>query len=127
MKGNSDVAQRWLKRAQSDFEAAEVLADNATALEGACFHSQQAAEKALKGWLIQHDVEPPKTHYVEELIDLCAKIEPGFAQFQADAKALTPYAVKLRYDSRFWPSVDEARTALEKARAIFDFVKSHWN
>jgi HEPN domain-containing protein len=127
MKGNGDIAQRWLKRAQSDFDAAEVLANNATALEGACFHCQQAAEKALKGWLIQHNIEPPKTHYVEELIDLCAKKEPGFAQFRADAKALTPYAVKLRYDSRFWPSIDEAWATLEKARAIFDFVKSHWN
>jgi HEPN domain-containing protein len=126
MKGNSDVAQRWLKRAQSDFDAAEVLADNSTALEGACFHCQQAAEKALKGWLIQHDVEPPKTHYVEELIDLCAKTETGFSQFRGDAKTLTSYAVKLRYDWQFSPSIDEARAALGKARAIFDFVKSHW-
>ena len=126
MKSNGDVAQRWLKRAQSDFDAAELLADSATALEGACFHCQQAAEKALKAWLIQHDIEPPKTHYVEELIDVCAKTEPGFAQFRADAKALTPYAVKLRYDSQFWPSIDQARVALEKARIIFDFVKAHW-
>lgn len=125
MKSNGDVAQRWLKRAESDFAAAELLANNATALEGACFHCQQTAEKALKGWLIAHDTLFEKAHELEQLIELCASIEPGFKALAADAKALTPYAVKLRYDSQFWPSLDEARAALEQARRIYDFVKSH--
>lgn len=126
MKGNGDIAQRWLKRAESDFAAAELLVNNVTALEAMGFHCQQAAEKSLKGLLIVHDIQPPKTHWFDELIDLCAQKEPGFKQFIAEAKALTPFAVKLRYDTQFWPSVDEGRTALEQARRIYDFVKSHW-
>lgn len=127
MKGNGDVGLGWLKRAESDFAAAEVLANNATALEGVCFHCQQAAEKSLKGWLIAHDVRAPKTHMLKDLIKLCAQKQSRFEELLSDANALTPYATKLRYAADFWPSMDQARTALEQARRIYDFVKAHWS
>src|SRR5207253_276975 len=88
---------RTTHRPDSDFDAAELLVDNATGLEAMCFHCQRAAEKSLKAWLVAHDIQPPKTHWLDELIELCLQREPGFAQFMAAAKALTPYAVKLRY------------------------------
>ncbi len=127
MKGNGDVAARWLKLAESDFAGAEVLVTNNTNLQGACFHCQQAAEKSLKAWLIAHDTPFPKEHDLERVIELCASLAPGFKELSTEAMALTPYAVKLRYDSTFWPSIDEARIALEQARRIYQFVKDHWN
>src|SRR6266568_2203509 len=112
MKDNGDLAEKWLKMAEED-------------LAGAGFHCQQAAEKSLKAWLIAHDVETPKTHKLEELIELCLKKEPRFGEVAAEAKALTPYAVKGRYDADFWPSMDQAHTALEQARPIYQFVRDH--
>jgi hypothetical protein len=38
------------------------------------------------------------------------------------SQELTPYAVELRYDDEFWPSVDTAREALDAALAIKSFV-----
>ncbi|MCH8854245.1 MAG: hypothetical protein IID41_16575 [Planctomycetes bacterium] len=38
------------------------------------------------------------------------------------ARTLTPYAVALRYDDEFWPSVETARQALDAAITIRDFV-----
>ncbi len=127
MKNNGDLGQDWLKKAESDFAAAEVCIDANKALDTASFHCQQAAERSLKAWLIGHDIEAPKTHELEELIKLCTPIEPRFSDLLADARALTPYAVKLRYDAGFWPSIDQARTALEQAGRIYDFVRSHWS
>jgi len=47
MKNNGDVAQGWIKKAESDFANAELCITNGTALDTACFHCQQAAEKSL--------------------------------------------------------------------------------
>jgi HEPN domain-containing protein len=127
MKNNGDLAQKWLKMAEEDLAGAELWIDAGRTLAGACFHCQQAAEKSLKGWLTGHDVQAPKTHKLEQLIDLCIEIEPRFSQFSVEAAALTPYAVERRYDADFWPAIDEARSALEGARRIYQFVKDHWS
>jgi len=126
MKDNGDLAEKWLKMAEEDLAGAELWINAASTLAGACFHCQQAAEKSLKAWLIAHDVETPKTHKLEELIELCLKKEPRFGEVAAEAKALTPYAIKGRYDADFWPSMDQAHTALEQAHRIYQFVRDHW-
>jgi HEPN domain-containing protein len=127
MKSNSDLAQEWLKKAESDFANAELCISNSIALDTACFHCQQAAEKSLKACLNAHDTPFPKEHKLEKLIELCRSIESRFRDVLAEAKALTPYAVERRYEPTFWPSVDEARTALEEARRIYQFVRDHWS
>jgi hypothetical protein len=40
----------------------------------------------------------------------------------APADLLTPYAVELRYDSAFWPSIERAREARDAALTIKAFV-----
>ncbi len=127
MKNNGDLAQKWLKIADEEFAVAQRLTDEGIGFAAACFHSQQAAEKALKAWLIAHDLRPERTHKLEELITECVQVEPLFSEMVADSSALTEYAVERRYDVDFWPSFDQARTALEQARRICDFVKKHWS
>jgi HEPN domain-containing protein len=127
MKSNGDLGQQWLKKAESDFANAELCISNITALDTACFHCQQAAEKSLKAWLIAHDIPVEKIHELKDLIALCKPIESRFDELLMDANALTPYAVKERYAADFWPTLDEVRTALDRARRIYDFVKSHWS
>jgi HEPN domain-containing protein len=126
MKNNGDLAQKWLKMAEEEFAIAESLIQEPIGLAGACFHCQQAAEKTLKAWLMAHDVRPEKTHELEELVAACSQIDSPFSQLLADAESLTEYAVERRYDADFWPPVDEARIALERARRIYGFVKEHW-
>jgi HEPN domain-containing protein len=126
MKSNGNLGDKWLKMAEDDLVGAELWINAGRPLAGACFHCQQAAEKALKAWLMAHDRAAPKTHQVEELVALCTEIQPLFASFAADAKALTEYAVEKRYDADFWPSLDQAQTAFGRAKRIYDFVKAHW-
>lgn len=51
MSGQADLARGWLRKADSDLEAARAIIETGKSLDAACFHAQQAAEKALKAIL----------------------------------------------------------------------------
>jgi|WetSurMetagenome_2_1015567.scaffolds.fasta_scaffold880349_2 HEPN domain-containing protein len=62
MKDDRDVALGWLRKADSDLANAELCLAAEKSLDTACFHCQQAAEKALKAYLIVKHAEFPLTH-----------------------------------------------------------------
>ncbi len=101
MKGNGDAARGWLAKGESDLTAAELCVEANRALDADCFHSQQAAEKFLKAWLIAHETEFPFVHDLQRLLSLCAGIDPLFAAAEAEALLLTPFAVEMRYSASF--------------------------
>lgn len=59
----------WLREADDDYHAAEVLLASGHA-RAACLHGQQAVEKALKAALIERGQRPPRTHGLITLRDL---------------------------------------------------------
>jgi len=63
----------WLAKAMLDLKAAahEVSAPEEGLWGDVMFHSQQAAEKALKAFLAWHDVPFRKTHNLEDLGRRC--------------------------------------------------------
>lgn len=67
-----DVAP-WLALAAADLAIAELVvanpASNSAMLGLACFHAQQAAEKALKAMLVASDRPVPRTHSLMLLLD----------------------------------------------------------
>jgi HEPN domain-containing protein len=93
-------------------------------LDTACFHAQQATEKALKAYLSAYEIEFPFIHNVEKLVELCAGKDASFRELLGAAAELTPYAVDLRYDHEFWPTRDETRHAVEQAQQIVGFVRA---
>jgi len=79
---NRDVAKRWFKKGNNDLITAEyVLTMQKPPTDVVCFHSQQAAEKYLKGFLAFHGKETPKIHDLEELISICSEIDLDFEAF----------------------------------------------
>jgi HEPN domain-containing protein len=121
MRKKADVVCGWLRKAASDIVVLEA-ALGAGAFDGACFHAQQAAEKYLKGFLSFHDQPFPYTHNLGDLTELCAGIDAQFRTLTPLAAGLTPYAVRLRYDDTFWPTLDVAKQAHVSALAIREFV-----
>lgn len=85
------------------------------------FHAQQAAEKALKA-LLRHQVKFGKTHNMTELLQLAEPIAPGIRQQLADATALTPFAVDVRYPGEPPLGQDEAARHLAAARQALEHV-----
>ncbi len=122
-KSRADLARGLLRKSDSDLANARTCLAAGRALDTICFHAQQAAEKALKAYLVAHDVEFPHIHNVEKLIAICAKQDDSFLGIRDMGKGLTPYAVELRYDEEFWPSEETAREALDAALEIVRFVR----
>jgi HEPN domain-containing protein len=127
MKGNQDVARGWLRKADSDLANVELCLAAHTALDTACFHCQQAAEKSLKAYLTAMHVEFPFIHDLKRLLDYCARIDPTFDALTAAALALNPFAVVTRYDDAFWPESEEVEAALESTRAVRRFVQERFS
>jgi HEPN domain-containing protein len=119
MKEKVDVVRGWLRKATSDFVSIGATIE-AGSLEAACFHPQQAAEKYLKGFLAFHDRPFPYTHNLADLTELCADIDDSFHSLTAIASELTPYAVRLRSDDSFWPTLETAEQAQASSLAIRD-------
>lgn len=109
--------RRWLASADSDLLAGKaILAASMPSYEAASFHAQQAAEKALKGLLVRHQVSFRKTHDLGELLQLAEPVAPGIFRALADAEGLTPHAVDSRYPTAGSP-VDHDAAARDLALA----------
>ena len=92
----------------------------------AVYHCQQAAEKAVKAFLVRHGQPYEKTHDIEVLVDIAGEIDPGFRQWADAADALTPYATRFRYPNATFavdPLPVEYDEALQQAQGIYDFVR----
>jgi len=116
----------WLVKAHSDLRSARALAAlSEPATDTAVYHCQQAAEKALKGYLAFRDQPLERTHDLERLLGLATALEPAFATLETPVDILNPYATAFRYPDNLgvqFPSVAEVTAAIEHAQAIYDFV-----
>jgi HEPN domain-containing protein len=122
----SALLRAWMQKARSDLGTARKLATGPDAyLDTAIYHCQQAAEKAIKALLVQHDLRFQKTHDLELLMTLAAPVAPRFATMLDTADRLTPYAVAYRYPGEVLvPSDDEVSFALAAAKTILEYVES---
>ncbi|MDR2546194.1 MAG: HEPN domain-containing protein [Lachnospiraceae bacterium] len=120
--GREYIAE-WFQFAEMDLESAEFLqGKRPQPLEIICYHCQQSAEKYLKGYLIYQGVkEPPKTHDLVDLNDMCSNIEKRFGVLDKACGTLTRYGVQPRYPNELGITENDMRKALEYARYIRDF------
>jgi len=65
----NEATDQWLAFARQDLRMAE-LAFAEGIYNQVCFHAQQCAEKAIKGWLEQRGQTPPRTHRMADLLTL---------------------------------------------------------
>jgi len=117
-------ARGWLVKAAKDLRAAD---HDRTAspplLEDVAFHAQQAAEKALKGFLAWHDRPFRKTHDLVELGQACVEIDATLADLLESTAPLTEYAWKFRYPGEpEEPTEDESHAAVAQARAVYEAI-----
>lgn len=125
-ESKTELVRDWLTRADHDLRSARALASLADPLlDTAIYHCQQAAEKSIKAWLQARDEVIPKTHDIEDLVELAATSDADFAKFGKIGAVLTPYASAFRYPGGFeepMPSQAEFDEALKNAQTIHDFV-----
>ena len=131
MNGNIKEALRWLDQADADFKTAKDCA-SAENHYAAAFFSQQAAEKALKGFLYSKGFRALLTHSVLELLTECAKFHENFLGLQDNSRELDRHYIGSRYPN-FYPggapytyyTKEIAQKCLNCAESILNEVKKY--
>ena len=123
-----DEARRWLDEAVADLDTARYL-EAGRRYNTACFIAQQAAEKAVKGFLYGQGVEDPWGHSVDSLIEDALTFDASLSGVRDDGPVLDKYYIPTRYPnglpggipSRAY-TADDARQALAAAERIIAAV-----
>jgi len=119
-----EITQEWIVKAESDFLTAErLLCFEEPTTDTICYHCQQCAEKYLKAYLIQCDIEFEKTHNLLHLLELAKKADNDFEAIRNQLIILNDYGVEVRYPGDwFRPSLKDTQEALQKAKEVKEFV-----
>lgn len=127
---SASTARSWLAKASDDVIIAELVLDSDVGVEwAACFHAEQAAEKAVKPVLVNVGTDFPKSHR----LDSVAELIPSSTGLDFDIAALTelaPWAVAGRYPEDIEnPTPAEARRlvglaldAVQRARSFLEAI-----
>ena len=86
----------WLAKAEDDLRWTKANL-NQSIYYGACFTAQQAAEKALKAYLLSRDHPARKIHDLGALVDLCVQLDASFESMREIALPLVDYYIQTRY------------------------------
>lgn len=114
-------ALRWLARAHDDLRLAEhIAATPELAPWSACYHAQQAAEKAFKAALVHDAISPPRTHDLDGLLQALPQ-RWSASSLEAGLGELSRWAVEGRYPGED-ASRKDADTAVATARRVFDAI-----
>lgn len=117
-------AERWLELANEDL----VMADYALSqgiFRQTCFHSQQAVEKALKGFLYPRKGTYPRSHSLEQLLLYDPATHGELRKWQAQCRNLDLFYIPTRYADALpgllptgEPTPEDAQGALRDAKAM---------
>lgn len=118
------LTHEWVGKAEDDLTMAlrELRARKKPSYDGACFHSQQCAEKYMKALLEEAGITIPRTHNLAALLDLVLPLDPSWDLLRPHLTVLSGYAVAIRYPGNqadrptARDSVRVAQAARDKAR-----------
>jgi HEPN domain-containing protein len=118
-------AREWTILADMDLKSAEYLQNMyPVPIEIICYHCQQSAEKYLKGFLVLHNINPPKIHDLDVLCKLCKYIADSFDIIADQCSDLTAFGIQPRYPTDLILEEQDMKLALESAKIIRDFIHS---
>jgi HEPN domain-containing protein len=100
--GNFEEGMRWIDQAGADFKTAKDCFEQSNYYASA-FFAQQAAEKALKGFLYTKGYRALITYSVVELLEESTKYKKSFRDFLDYGKELDRHYIGSRYPN-FYPS-----------------------
>ena len=116
----------WLDYAKSDLAGAhKLLESDEIDPRLACWHIQQAVEKAIKAALISEGIRPEYTHDLEELLDALPSRWNGCLNGTIDLERVSSWATETRYPSAM-PQVSrtDAQATLDQARTLIQEIEN---
>ncbi len=132
MKHQIDEFNRWLKQARHEIEAAGKDLEHAFFAD-ACYSAEQAAQKALKGYLYLKGSRMVWKHSIKELLDECAAHSQQFSALIDAGRILDQYYIPTRYPDALAPPAvpfesyteTQAREAIKLASDIVTQVEQY--
>jgi HEPN domain-containing protein len=122
----ADDYKSWFDRAKSSLAMSKNKFDKRICYEDLCFQAQQAVEKALKGLLIFHNIEPEKTHNLVSLIKELSKYITVPKEI-SETFILNDYAVQTRYPGHYTSvSEEEYNQAVKAAEECINWIDEHY-
>jgi HEPN domain-containing protein len=123
-----DESTRWLRQARQDIDDARYNKDGAR-YHLTCFLAQQAAEKALKGYLYAQGEERVWGHSVAELAQQATEYDARFQALVGIGGGLDRHYIPTRYPNGLPGGIpanafdaDDAEKALHRAQKIIEQV-----
>ena len=118
------ITEEWVFKAEDDHRSAEALLYEIEIpiVDTACFHCQQCAEKYVKAFLVEHNIDFPRNHNLMQLLELCLQVDKDFVSIRSHLQSLEHYAVTIRYPGLKVP-FEFAEEAFETASHIRNFVR----
>ena len=127
MLDNKDFRE-WIRFAENDIESAEVLSKiYKPKIEIACYLCHQSAEKALKAYLIFHNIEYKLIHNLSILCSDCQEIDNTFSMLNKHCFTLNRFSNVARYPSPIQVGEIEMKQGIKLANEVLNFVKEKIN
>ena len=90
-----------------------------------CFHSTQAVEKFLKGFILENSQNVKKSHNLIYLWSEAVKINNKFNEIQSDCERLNNYTASIRYSSHTIIEKHEFIEVIKSLKNIYYFQLIH--
>jgi HEPN domain-containing protein len=123
----SELTDRWLAFARDDLRMAELALAEGIFTQ-VCFHAQQCAEKAIKGYLELQGKFPPRTHRMADLLPLLPAGVMG--ELEKALRSMDRFYIPTRYPDAFpgmlpegLPGRQDALEALAVARQTLEYIE----
>lgn len=105
----------WVRKAEADWVAARRLGkQKPIVFDVSCFCCQQTVEKYFKALLNEEGAPVPRTHDLDNLLDLLLAHDATLKKLRRGLKGLTLYAVEFRYPG-FHANARQVQSALRRA------------
>jgi len=126
MSKKRELIFKWILFAENDLKVAQILFDenNFQFYQIIIFHTQQAVEKMIKAFMINHDIAFKKIHNLNKLLSMIEHIE-GFEEGAYDyIDIFNKFSVEVRYpDMEEIPTKEDCIIAIDMTYKIFNIFK----
>ena len=114
----------WLDKASRDIKSAKILKEHDCGNDVVAFHCQQAAEKALKAYLIKQSGVILSSHSLVFLCKEASRYDTVFKSYLKDCAFLNQYYIETRYPAEEPLIVEdqEAEECIRIAERIYGIV-----
>lgn len=114
----------WLEFAAEDLHCAQLLLNEKQCLNAVGFHCQQAAEKALKSFIMYHSDQPVDGHNITWLCKTSGKYDPQILGWLSSTPIMNRMYIETRYPADLPPryTITQLQVVYNMALELYEYI-----